>query len=363
MRRHVILPLLASLLALPAYADDNIVKWEGFVDGQYAYDFNTPTSGDRSYTTQPSRHNEFNVNLAYIGAKYETTKIRARLAMQAGTSVQSNYSAEPTNGTVSGPNLSRHLQEARVGYRLGEKTWVDAGVFFSHVGVETWISKDNMVLTKSLTADYSPYYLSGVKLTHQLGDRLTGQLLVTNGWQNISENNTDKNVGASLEYSFNFVSIAYNTMIGNEVSPALSGIARKGEARHFHDLVVRSKGLENWEWAAQVDTGFQRKMDSDKQSNWYGTTLMARYKLNERQKISARLEHFRDDDQIVIVTGKSEGLNAVGGSLGFDQMLDENFSWRSEARYLKATDKIMPKQTSSWSGENCTLTTSLALSF
>ena len=63
--------------------------------------------------------------------------------MQAGTSVQANYASEPTLGTVSGPDLARNIQEAYVGYRVTDKLWIDEGIYFSHIGFESWISRDN----------------------------------------------------------------------------------------------------------------------------------------------------------------------------------------------------------------------------
>ena len=71
------------------------VTFGGFIDSYYAFDFNRPASFDRAYTTQPARHNEFNVNLAFIEAKIDAPRYRGRLALQAGTSVQSNYAGEP----------------------------------------------------------------------------------------------------------------------------------------------------------------------------------------------------------------------------------------------------------------------------
>ena len=111
----------------------------------YAWDFGRPAAVDRSFaggtlfTTQPARHNEFNVNLAFVEAKLDGPRIRGRLALQAGTSVQSNYSGEPTRGQVSGPSLARHLQEAFAGAKLGDNVWVDGGIFYSHMGMEGWV--------------------------------------------------------------------------------------------------------------------------------------------------------------------------------------------------------------------------------
>lgn len=356
--------ILASLASSEAFAEnERKITWGGFVDAQYAYDFNSPPNGDRAFTTQPARSNEFNINLGFVDVKLDSPKTRGRFALQAGTSVQSNYSSEPRKGTVSGGDLSRHIQEARIGYAVGERTWVDAGIFFAHVGSESWISRDNLTLTRSLVADYSPYYLSGVKLTHAWSDRLSTQLLVTNGWQNISENNTDKNLGTGIEYSFDEVSLAYNAMFGNEVSSDLNGVARKGEFRQFNNFILKNRSPERVEWIAQADFGFQRMPDSSAYSSWWGATLMARYKLNEAQKVSLRLEHYQDPDQIIIVTGQTAPFNATGGSIGFDQTLDEGLLWRNEVRYLAATDNVFPKDNGSMSKDNTTITTSLAFSF
>lgn len=364
MKRLFLLTAITSISSMGAAEDTKpSITWGGFIDTQYAFDFNAPASGDRAYSTQPARTNEFNLNLGFIEANLSSEKLRGRLALQAGTSVQSNYSAEPTNGAVSGPDLSRHVQEARLGYKVSPKTWIDAGIFFAHVGAETWISRDNLVLTRSLVADYSPYYMSGVKITHAATEALTLQLLVTNGWQNISENNTDKNIGTGIEYSFKNISLAYNTLIGRETSPDLLGTPRPSEFRHYHNIIVRNKNAESLEWAAEFDVGFQNKSIGSGTSDWLGASLMARYKVSDTQKIALRAEHFNDPDQIVIVTGQPQSLSAYGGSIGWDQTLESYLLWRTEVRYLQADEKVFPKNTSEVSKNNTTVTTSLALSF
>lgn len=358
--------LFLLLVGQYALADEPIpkVEWGGFVDTQYAYDFNAPANGDRAYTTQAARHNEFNINLGYIEAKVSSDKIKGRFALQTGTSVQSNYSSEPRRGSVSGGDLSRHIQEANLGYSISDKTKIETGIFFSHIGAETWISKDNLVLTRSLIADYTPYYLSGVKLTHSWTERLNTQLLLVNGWQIISENNTDKSIGTVIEYSFEHFVVSYNTLLGNEVSPDLNGSPRLGSFRHYHDLIIKSKNYQFWEFAAQIDTGFQKKLDSSDYSQWQGASLMFRYKLDNSQKISFRGEFLHDPDQIVVVTGGDRSsMTTIGGSLGFDQTLESNLLWRNELRYLKANNNVFTKDQNTFVNDNCTLTTSLALSF
>lgn len=360
---------LLSLLSIPTFShaheannSSRKIQWGGFIDGQYGLDFNSPPNGDRSYSTQPARSNEFNLNLAFLEVKIESEKTRSRLALQAGTSVQSNYSSEPSKGSVSGGDLSRHIQEARVGYALSDSTWIDAGIFFAHVGSESFISRDNLVLTRSLVADYSPYYLAGVKLVHTLSDRLTLQFLVVNGWQNVSENNTDKAVGTGVEYATDQWSLAYNNLVGREISPDLNGSPRSTEFRQFHNFSLKSRGLKSWDWIAQFDIGFQKKPDSPSESSWNGASLMARYSFNPLQKIGLRAEAFQDSDQIIIVTNTAQGFNGAGASVGFDQTLEDGILWRTELRYLKANHDVFPKE-SSFASENLTATTSWSLSF
>lgn len=359
----ILLFLLSSQTSSAQDSTKNLpIRWGGFIDTQYAYDFNNPPNGDRSYSTQPSRSNEFNVNLAYLEARIDELKIRSRLALQAGTSVQSNYASEPNRGSVSGPSLSRHIQEARVGYQIANNTWIDAGIFFSNVGAETWISRDNLVLTRSLVADYSPYYLSGAKLTHVYSDRLTLQILAVNGWQIISENNTQKTLGTGIEYNSNHWIFSYNTLFGSEISPQINSTNRPSLFRHYHNLILKTKNLSRWECVGEFDIGLQEKAETTGSSFWSGASLMGRYALNYTQKIAIRAEWFQDRDQVVLVTNTQNVFNGTGASIGFDQSLEHSLLWRTEARYLRTTQPVFPMQRD-LASHNLTTTTSLSLSF
>ncbi len=150
----------------PAAADSGPkVTLGAFIDAYYAWDRDRPANFDRAYTTQPARHAEFNVNLAFVEATVAGPRYRGRLAPQWGTSVQANYAGEPRLGGISGPSVSQFLQEATVGYQVAPTLWVDGGIFFAHTGMEGWISRDNLTYSRSLIADFSPFYETGVKVT------------------------------------------------------------------------------------------------------------------------------------------------------------------------------------------------------
>jgi hypothetical protein len=45
-----------------------------------------------------------------------------------------------------------------------QNLWLDAGIMPSHIGFESAVSADCWTLTRSLLAENSPYYETGIKL-------------------------------------------------------------------------------------------------------------------------------------------------------------------------------------------------------
>lgn len=353
--------LVVPACALAQARDTTVkVRYGGFVDSYYAWDFGEPATLDRSFfggalfTTQPARHNEFNVNLAFVEAKLEGARVRGRLALQTGTSVQSNYAGEATNGSVSGPSLSRFMQEAFAGVQIARDTWLDAGIFFSHMGMEGWISRDNPTYTRSLVAEYSPYYSSGVRLTSQLTPKVTGHLHVVNGWQNISENNTGKGVGVRLDFTpMPGSTISYYNFFSDEAGNRLrtfNGVGTKIVAGRLT-------------WLGELDYGTQDAAGGT--SSWYGATAVLRAQASARTAIVGRVERFDDRDGALILTGvPGANFRATGGSIGIDHSPASGLVWRTEARLFSNADAVFPDGASAApSKRNALLVSSLALSF
>jgi len=335
------------------------VSFGGFVDGYYAYDFGRPVNFDRAFTTQPARHNEFNVNLAYVEAKVTGERVRGRLALQAGTSVQSNYAGEPAIGSVSGPSLSRFIQEAFAGYRITPSLWIDGGIFLSHIGLESFISRDNLTYTRSLSADYTPYYESGVRLAWQATPRLSAMIHVLNGWQNISENNQDKAVGARLDYARSpSTTLSYYNFIGNEVA--------SDRLRVFNGVGFKSGLTPTFTLQGNFDYGTQQQALTGS-SSWWSAGLIGKLQVAPVVGVSGRVEWYQDPDQVIVVTGSPGGFKATTASLGVDvsPVGPTRVLWRSELRGTWAGDPLFPNRSASTgtSRSNTLLVTSLALTF
>ena len=354
----MIAALVAAVCAVQGSTADSTrhVAWSGFVDTYYAYDFGRPANFDRVFTTQAARHDEFNINLAYIAAAVSSDRIRGRIALQVGTSVQANYASEPAVGAVSGSMLSRHIQEATAGARLARSLWIDGGVYFSYIGWEGWISRDNPTYTRSLVAEYTPYYLSGVHLTWQphfeRSAPLTLQLHVMNGWQNVSENNHGKAIGLRVDWQVSpSVTVAYGNFIGNERPQGAPA-----ETRIFNQVMVKG-ARHRTTVQGQVDYGREAGRD------WYGLVAVGRESLAPTVALSLRIERYSDPHQIIVVTGTTTGLRASGASVGLDIGRADGILWRTEARALRATSPLFPSRgVPDTTRNNCVVVTSLALS-
>ncbi len=337
------------------------LTYGGFVDTYFAWDVRQPANFDRSYTTQPARHAEFNVNLAFVEAKLAAKRYRGRLALQWGTSVQANYAAEPRVGSVSGASVSQFLQEATIGYQLNKSLWLDGGILFSHIGYEGWISRDNITYTRSLIADYSPYYEAGAKLTWTPAPALTATIVAVNGWQVISKYNTPLAVGVRLDYVASpGLTLTYANFVG-DVAPDSS----VRELRVFNEVIAEYKLGPAFVMAGAVDVGSQERSSiNGKTATWYGASLLGKYTVNDRLAVIGRVERYADPHRVMVSTHDGEPFETNSGSLGVDVALSSRLLWRSEARMFASSADVWPThRVGAYAASNALLVSSLGLTF
>jgi hypothetical protein len=340
------------LLTLPTqiFANSNF-KFDGFVDFYYAYDFNRPNERDRDYTTQPARHDEFNLNLALLGITHRKKNLEARFSFQAGTYVQANYATEPNVGDNSGVSLSRYIQDAYVRYYLNEKTHLIAGIMPSHIGYESVLSIDNYTYSRSLAADFSPYYQSGVGLISQLNEKLALETYVLNGWQNISEDDSNKAIALALRHKKGKHSFNYTNYLGNYLS----------KFRQFHDVNYELIVNEKFKIKALYDFGIQKSKEG-KDLTFSTYNIQTYHQYHDSRAWSFRLETYQDTDQTNITTATNKEFVVNGTSVGHDYFLEEGYAFRIEYRTFKATEKIYHNQ-DKYTDQNQTLAFSLASKF
>ena len=343
-----------AALAVTAHtaAAQSAPRFGAFVDGYYAYDFNDPAGRIRAFTTQPVRHNTFALNLVVLRGDASADRVRGSFAYGIGDYVESNYAAEP--------EYLRGVIEANAGVRIAANTWIDAGVLPSHIMSESPYSSANLTLGRSLMAEYTPYYETGVRVTHTAGG-LTLAGLVLNGWQNIAETNDDKSVGTQVSYRFSpAVLVNWSTYVGNE-----STLEDSTAYRYYSDVYATWAVSPTVDVVAAFDAGFQEQPAADRTAGWTTASLIGRVRLSPVVAVNGRVEYFNDPSESVVGTGQGVGFEVAGASLGLDVQPAPNALARVEVRGLTSfgSDRIFPRNDGGLSDTDVYVHTSLALTF
>lgn len=349
----------ATTISIVALAQDSAIKskvaWSAFADVYYAYDFNQPASHEKAFFLyNHKRHNEVNLNLALVQASFKGESVRANLALQTGNYAEYNYAAEQ--------GLLRNVYQANAGVKLASNTnlWLDAGIFPSHIGYESAISKDNWSLTRSLMAENSPYYEAGAKLSYtSANNKWFLSALYLNGWQRISrvDGNNTPNFGTQITYMPNSkASFNWSTFTGNDYPDSTK------RWRYFSNLFAIIQVSEKLGISSGFDIGMQQQTKGSSEMDvWFTPNLVVRYAPNDYWVLAARGEYYSDTQGVIISTGTTNGFKTFGGSVNIDRKINNHFWWRTEVRTLQSRDAIFLKAASP--GNNSTfVTTSLAIS-
>lgn len=336
-----------------AQKDSTAGEWDicGFVEIYYAHEFGHAGGGERpGFLVNFNRVGEVDLNLGLVHATYERDRVRAAFGLMAGTYAQANLIAEP--------ELLRNVNEARVGLRLSRDNslWLDAGVFTSHIGLESAIGIDNFTLTRTVMAENSPYYLSGAKLTWTVSPKLQLAALFVNGWQRIRRVQDDTPcLGTQLLWAMKEgMKLNWSTFAGSDVPDSL------GYYRLFNNLYWSWEGSK---WGVQLgaDAGMQED-GAQGWNSWAGAVCMVRRKLSERYRAVGRAEYYTDPDQVMVPTGTPHGLTLLGYSLGLDLKVAEDVFVRIEGRTFHGVDAVF-SDVHGTTHDNTAITLSTAVRF
>lgn len=327
-----------------------------YLELYYAYASGNPSDHKLpGFVYSHNRHNEINLNLGFTKIAYAQQRVRANLALMAGTYANANLAAEP--------GVLKNIYEANIGVNISKNKnlWLDAGVFASHIGFESAISKDCSTLTRSLMADNSPYYESGVKITYSSADNkwlVSGLLL--NGWQRIQrlEGNNTPAFGHQLTFKPS-AKLTFNSssFIGSDSPDTLRLM------RYFHNFYTQLQCSDQFGLTLGFDIGAQQQaVGSSKLNTWYSYALIGKYQATAKMAFAARAEYYSDAHQVIIATGTQEGAQIYGLSINVDYLIADHALWRIEGKNLLGkNDSFLHNYKT---GNNLfILTTSLALAF
>lgn len=315
----------------------------GYVGVYYGYDFNNPASLTRpSFIYSENLHNQIAINIALLGARYQSERVRGTFAIQTGSYPDANYAAEP--------QIFRNIYEAWGGVKLTQKAslWLDAGIFLSHIGLEGPISRDDLTLTRSIMADNSPYYEAGAKLTYDTEKKWLVSVLLLNGWQVIRDRNQNFGLGWQVQFRPSAKWLLNSSTYAGEGRNLPDSLEQR--RRYFHDFYVTYDPNPNWKVALAFDAGWQGRYQGRRgYDTWQGAAFIARRRTSRRTGVVGRVEYFHDPAGVLAPT-RAGGLNTLGYSLGFDYVPVPRVVLRAEGKQFRDrnavyTDNNQPRTT------------------
>lgn len=324
------------------------LTFTGYAEMYYSYDFSNPQNHEKpNFQYNHKRHNEINANLILAKANYTDKNQRANLGIMAGNYAQYNLSAEPT--------FAQFIYEANIGIKISKKKniWLDAGIMPSHIGFEGAISADCWTLTRSMQAENSPYYETGVKISYtSKNEKLQIAGMYLNGWQHIQKPDyiQKPSFGTQITYKpTNKININYSTFIGTDKPDSLNA------TRQLHDIYVQYEPTKKFGITAGFDIG-RDKINANSYGTWFSPVIIIKHSINDNTRIAFRGEYYNDPNQIIVSTSTVNGFKTFGISSNIDFDVSNKIQGRVEGKMLNSKDKIFGNK-----NDNFTFTTNLTI--
>jgi hypothetical protein len=335
----------------------NPLTFSGYIEPYYGYDFNKPVDNNRPpFVYSYNRHNEFNVNLAYLKASYNEDRVRGNFAIGAGTYMNTNYSAEP--------GVLKNIFEADAGFKISKKKnlWVDAGIMPSHIGFESAVGKNCWTLTRSIVADNTPFFESGAKISYTTNDsKWFFSAMGLNGWQRITRVGGNSLMSWGTQITFtpsSKLSINYSTFFGTDLPDTVR------VWRYYHNLYGIFQLTGKLGLILDLDIGQQQSgKGSSTLYTWYSPVAMVRFTPNAQWAFAVRGEYYTDEHGVMIGTNTANGFKTFGASFNIDRNISDHFVWRAEIKTLSSKDAVFVKPNTTSTTDNTVLTTSFAIAF
>lgn len=348
--------LVFILFYISNFAQDSLTTkkitfdFSGYIDAYYAYDFDNFSQQKRhSFLYNYNRHNEFNVNIALIRASVYYENIYAKLSLHGGTYVDDNYANEDI----------KNINEAYLGLYLNpnKNSYIEVGILPSYIGFETAISHSNLTGTRSILAENSPYFMTGIKYNRQFSKHWTIAALITNGWQRI--NRIDRKgipaFGTQIIYKPSENStLNWSTFFGKEYFQNELGM------RYFSNLYWDRLWNSKWRTIVGFDFGIQNTSNlNEEHFYWMSPVGIIQYKMNTKWQAAYRFEYYQDKNN-VIITNSNLPFETLGNSINFDFLPNSKAKIRTEAKWYHAKENSFDLATKK---DNFSITTSLSFEF
>ncbi|WP_297338246.1 porin [Algoriphagus sp.] len=302
------------------------VEFSGFLDLYYGYDFVDRMGLEQRlpFLYNHTKQNRLGVNLALFSVNLRSDFLRANLGIQQGTYPRDNYANEPA--------LLKWIHQANVGLAIdrNKTLWLDAGVLPSHIGFENAVSTENLSLSRSIIAENSPYFETGLRLSWEKNEHWYFAILYLNGWQRIRAipGRNIPSFGTQATYSpSENTTLNWSTFLGTDQPLETETMLY---FTNFYGDFTLGKG---WRLIAGLDGG-RRTLPFDFDRNWWGGSAILQKQFSEKFASAFRVEHYNDPFQAISMSLTDQGIKTSGFSLNGDWKAFKTATFRLEGRWL-----------------------------
>jgi hypothetical protein len=316
------------------------VELSGFVDLYYGYNLNKPLGGSPALRNFDVNHNQFSLNLAEFAIeKKPTTDSRGgfRLDLDYGPTAAMVNAFEPGKKTA----ILETIEQAYVSYLSpgAHGVQIDIGKFVTHNGAEVIETKDNWNYSRSLLFTLAiPYYHMGARFTVSPSDKVTLMGEVTNGWNNVYDNNGGKTVGAEVTLKpTGAVTIVQNYTGGPETG------GDNKDWRHLSDTVITYTATPKLSLMANYDYGHGKV-----EGTWSGVAGYLKIQPSSCFAFIPRVEWLNDKDTFMTGVAQKVKEATLTAELkdkgGFTTRIEYRRDFSDKTYFLKNTNSFIKNQ-------------------
>lgn len=235
------------------------------VDANYSYSFTDPVDNTVIGSTALARNNEMQLSAAHMGGDFYYKGARAHIVTQFGTRStvipRNDYSAY--RGQYQLSDVYRYLAEANAGYhfKVLHGINIDAGMFMSYIGLNSYYQTENWEYQASFTSDNTPWFFNGMRLQIFATKKLKIEPWIINGWQSYGMFNKQPGIGGNITWCPNEnIKMLTNNYYGADAA----GIPQRRRFHTDNSLLVRyynhpkSKGISKMAFSLTGDFGFEK---------------------------------------------------------------------------------------------------------
>jgi hypothetical protein len=264
------------------------------IDVNYTRSANKPNDNTVVGSTALTRNNEVQLSAVHFGGDFTYEGARARIMTQFGTRSQvvPRNDFSPYRGQYQLANVYRYLSEAYAGYHIDK--WhginLDAGLFMSYIGLNSFYQAENWEYQASFTSDNTPWFFNGVRAQIHPTNHLKIEAWLINGWQSYGKFNRMPGMGGNITWIPNSnLKLITNNYIGTDAA----GIPDRYRVHSDNSLLYRyvnrpsARGINRAAFSFTADLGYEkgggvngfRRVDSIEGPAQYFASAMAYHRV------------------------------------------------------------------------------------